>query len=129
MSKILEKVNELLGKEKAQYLLDHKCTTVDKGSLHLPSPDSVEEVWKNSNRNVQVMRSLQTIYGHGRLAETGYLSILPVDQGIEHSAGASFAPNPEYFDPENIVRLAIRGGCNAVASTFGALASCSRKYA
>lgn len=129
MSKILEKVTELLGTEKAQYLLYHKCTTVDKNVLHLPNPDFIEEVWKNSNRSTHVLRNLQAIYGHGRLAGTGYVSILPVDQGIEHSAGASFAPNPEYFDPENIIRLAIKGGCNAVASTFGVIAACSRKYA
>jgi fructose-bisphosphate aldolase, class I len=129
MSKILEKVSELLGTEKAQYLLYHKCTTISKNDLHLPGPDFIEEVWKNSNRNTQVLRNLQALYGHGRLADTGYLSILPVDQGIEHSAGASFAPNPEYFDPENIIRLAIKGGCNAVASSFGILGACSRKYA
>jgi len=129
MSKILDKVTELLGNEKAQYLLYHKCTTVDKNALYIPNPDFIEEVWKNSNRSTQVLRSLQALYNHGRLAGTGYLSILPVDQGVEHSAGASFAPNPEYFDPENIIRLAIKGGCNAVASTFGVLGACSRKYA
>ena len=97
--------------------------------LTLPGPDFVDRSFGQSNRNEQVLRNLQAIYGNGRLANTGYVSILPVDQGIEHSAGASFAPNPIYFDPENIVKLAIEGGCNAVASTYGVLASCSRKYA
>ena len=97
--------------------------------LHLPGPDHVDSVWGSSNRNIQTLRSLQAIAGHGRLAGTGYVSILPVDQGIEHSGGASFAPNPIYFDPENIVKLAIEGGCNAVASTYGVLASVARKYA
>jgi len=121
-------LSQLLG-EKASYYLDHKCQTIPSEHLHLPGPDFVERSFGNSNRNPQVLRSLQAIYGHGRLANTGYVSILPVDQGIEHSAGASFAPNPAYFDPENIVKLAIEGGCNAVASTFGVLASCSRNYA
>lgn len=122
------KIEELLG-DKASYLLDHECKTIDKSSLHLPGSDFVDRIFAQTNRNPQVLRSLQQLYGNGRLANTGYLSILPVDQGIEHSAGASFAPNPMYFDPENIVKLAIEGGCNAVASTFGVLASCSRKYA
>jgi class I fructose-bisphosphate aldolase len=122
------KVHELLG-DKAEYLLDHVCSTIDKSDLHLPSPTHVDDIWVNSNRNNQVLRSLQTILNHGRLAKTGYCSIFPVDQGIEHSAGASFAPNPIYFDPENIIRLAIEGGCNAVASTYGVLAIMSRKYA
>ncbi|MBX3722871.1 MAG: class I fructose-bisphosphate aldolase [Turneriella sp.] len=110
-------------------LLAHKCTTIPKESLHLPSADVVDNIYAPSNRNNNVLRSLQSIIGHGRLANTGYVSILPVDQGIEHSAGASFAPNPIYFDPENIVKLAIEGGCNAVASTYGVLAAVSRKYA
>ncbi|MBS1708993.1 MAG: class I fructose-bisphosphate aldolase [Armatimonadetes bacterium] len=110
-------------------LLSHVCKTVPKETLHLPGPDFVDRVWSISDRNVQTLRSIQALFGTGRLANTGYLSILPVDQGIEHSAGASFAANPMYFDPENIVKLAIEGGCNAVASTFGALGACSRKYA
>ncbi len=124
----IDRIVELLG-EKSGFLLDHKCSTVSKEHLHLPGPDFVERVFYHTNRSPQVLRSLQSMYGHGRLAGTGYLSILPVDQGIEHSAGASFAPNPIYFDPENIVKLAIEGGANAVASTFGVLASVSRKYA
>jgi fructose-bisphosphate aldolase, class I len=123
-----EKIIELLG-EKADYLLSHTCKTVSKDQLHLPGPDFLERVIYPSNRSQKVMRSLQTIFSHGRLAGTGYLSILPVDQGIEHTAGASFAPNPAYFDPENIVKLALEGGANAVASTFGVLAAVSRKYA
>ncbi len=121
-------IEELLGNE-AESLLSHTCETITKDQIHLPGPDFVDRSFGNSNRNPQVLRSLQALYGHGRLAGTGYLSILPVDQGIEHSAGASFAPNPIYFDPENIVKLAIEGGCNAVASTFGVLAATSRKYA
>jgi class I fructose-bisphosphate aldolase len=119
---------ELLG-DKAEYLLTHSCTTIDKSVLHLPSPHHIDEIWVNSNRNNQVLRSLQTLMNHGRLSGTGYCSIFPVDQGIEHSAGASFASNPIYFDPDNIIRLAIEGGCNAVASTFGVLGIMSRKYA
>jgi len=122
------KVEELLG-DKAEYLLEHVSGTIDKKSLHIPGPDFIDKIWRESYRNIQVLRSMQTIYGNGRLANTGYVSILPVDQGIEHSAGASFAPNPEYFDPENIVKLAMEGGCNAVASTYGVLAAVSRKYA
>lgn len=121
-------IAELLGSE-ADSLLNHECKTVDKSMLHLPGSDFVDRVFMDSNRSPQVLRSLQALYGTGRLANTGYLSILPVDQGIEHSAGASFAKNPIYFDGGNIVKLAIEGGCNAVASTFGALASVSRKYA
>jgi class I fructose-bisphosphate aldolase len=121
--------SKLLGEEKANFLLEHACKTIDKSLLHLPSPDFTEKIWMQSNRNTQVLRSLQQIYGTGRLANTGYVSILPVDQGIEHSAGASFAPNPIYFDSENIVKLAIEGGCNAVASTYGVLGSVARKYA
>ena len=122
------KIVELLGSQ-ADYLLNHHCTTITKEQIHIPGPDFVDQNFKDSNRSSQVLKNLNQIYNHGRLAGTGYLSILPVDQGIEHSAGASFAPNPIYFDPENIVKLAIEGGCNAVASTFGVLASCSRKYA
>ena len=122
------KIEQLLG-DSASPLLNHTCKTIAKEQLHLPGPDFVDRVWTPSDRSVQVIRSLQALFNHGRLAGTGYLSILPVDQGIEHSAGASFAPNPEYFDPENIVKLAIEGGCNAVASTLGVLGSVARKYA
>jgi fructose-bisphosphate aldolase, class I len=115
--------------DKASYYLEHQSKTVSKEQLHLPHPDVVSREFGGSNRPPQVLRSLQALYGSGRLANTGYLSILPVDQGIEHSAGASFAKNPEYFDPENIVKLAIEGGCNAVASTFGVLSNVARKYA
>ncbi|MCC6516509.1 MAG: class I fructose-bisphosphate aldolase [Chitinophagales bacterium] len=125
----MSKYSSLLGEERAKYLLDHQCKTIDKSLLHLPCPDFTEKIWIQSNRSPQVLRSLQQLYGTGRLANTGYVSILPVDQGIEHSAGASFAPNPIYFDSENIVKLAIEGGCNAVASTFGVLGSVARKYA
>jgi len=121
-------VQQLLGSE-VESLLSHTCNTISKDLLHLPGPDFVDRSFGNSNRSPQVLRSLQSIYGHGRLADSGYMSILPVDQGIEHSGGASFAPNPIYFDPENIIKLAIEGGCNAVASTYGVLAACSRKYA
>lgn len=117
----------LLGAE-AESLLNHKAV-VPASSLHLPGPEHFDSVWGPSDRSPQVLRSLQALHGHGRLANTGYLSILPVDQGIEHAAGASFAKNPEYFDGENIVKLAIEGGCNAVATTFGALSGLSRKYA
>jgi class I fructose-bisphosphate aldolase len=109
--------------------LNHECKTVSKDHLHLPGSDWVDRIFAPTDRNNQTLKSLQQLYGNGRLANTGYLSILPVDQGIEHAAGASFAKNPAYFDPENIVKLAIEGGCNGVASTFGALASVSRKYA
>tara|TARA_B110000037_G_scaffold62147_1_gene76034 strand:- start:26444 stop:27508 length:1065 start_codon:yes stop_codon:yes gene_type:complete len=122
------KVLELLGSE-GEALLNHECKTISKNLLHLPGADFVDRSFGPTNRNPQVLRSLEALYNHGRLAGTGYASILPVDQGIEHSAGASFAPNPLYFDPENIVKLAVEGGCNAVASTFGVLAACSRKYA
>lgn len=128
MSLDLSKIQELLGSD-AESLLGHVSKTIDKNDLHLPGGDFVDRVWMDSDRNPSVLRSLQTLYGNGRLAGTGYLSILPVDQGIEHSAGASFAPNPQYFDPENIVKLAIEGGCNAVASTYGVLGSIARKYA
>ncbi len=122
------KVIEILGKE-SENLLSHECKTISKNLIHLPGADFVDRCFGQTNRNPQVLRNLEAIYNHGRLAGTGYVSILPVDQGIEHSAGASFAPNPIFFDPENIVKLAVDGGCNAVASTFGVLASCSRKYA
>ena len=115
--------------DSSDYLLGHQCKTINKNRLHLPSSNFVSDVFSHTNRNNQVLRNLQSIYDTGRLAGTGYLSILPVDQGIEHSAGASFAPNPDYFDPENIVKLAIEGGCNAVASTLGVLGLVSRKYA
>ena len=121
-------IQQLLGSD-ADALLNHTCKTISKEHLHLPSPHFIEKVFAQTNRNTQTLMNLQSIYGNGRLANTRYVSILPVDQGIEHSAGASFAPNPIYFDPENIIKLAIEGGCNAVASTFGVLASCSRKYA
>jgi class I fructose-bisphosphate aldolase len=125
---ISSKTEELLAGE-ADNLLNHKCTTINKDLLYLPGPNFVSSVFSDTNRNNQVLRNLQSIYNNGRMAGTGYVSILPVDQGIEHSAGASFAPNPIYFDPANIVKLAIEGGCNAVASTFGVLSSVSRKYA
>ncbi|MEO6404779.1 MAG: class I fructose-bisphosphate aldolase [Ferruginibacter sp.] len=122
------KILELLGKN-ADSLLTHECKTFIKDQLHLPGPNHIDDNWRNSNRSNQTLRSLQSILDHGRLGGTGYVSILPVDQGIEHSAGASFAPNPIFFDPENIVKLAVEAGCNAVASTFGGLAIVSRKYA
>ncbi len=121
-------VADILGDE-AAFLLDHKSTTIPRDTLHLPGPDFIDRVWSASDRSPQVLRSLQSLFSHGRLAGTGFVSILPVDQGIEHSAGASFAKNPAYFDPENIVKLAIEGGCNAVASTFGVLGAVARKYA
>lgn len=122
------KIQNALG-DKAEYLLNHTSKTISKNDLHLPGADFVEREFLYSDRNLQVLRSLQQLYGTGRLANTGYLSILPVDQGIEHSAGASFAPNPIYFNPEKIVELAVESGCNGVASTFDVLASVSRKYA
>lgn len=122
------KIIQLLG-DRSDYYLNHVCKTIDKSSLHLPSPAMVDEVWIDTDRSVRTLTSLQTLLGNGRLAGTGYLSILPVDQDIEHTAGSSFAANPMYFDPENIVRLAIEGGCNAIASTFGILGSVARKYA
>ena len=124
----MNKIIELLGNQ-AEYYLNHTCKTIDKSLIHVPSPDTIDKIWIDSDRNIQTLRSLQTLLGHGRLANTGYVSILPVDQDIEHTAGASFAPNPIYFDPENIVKLAIEGGCNAVASTFGILGAVARKYA
>jgi class I fructose-bisphosphate aldolase len=121
-------ISALLG-DKAAYYLEHQSKTVSKENIHLPGTDFVDRVFSLTNRNNQVLKNLQWLHSNGRLGGSGYLSILPVDQGIEHSAGASFAPNPIYFDPENIVKLAIEGGCNAVASTFGVLGSVSRKYA
>ena len=118
--------SEILGKD-ASYLLEHKSKTISAHQILAPSPDFVDRIFINSNRNTQVLRSLQTLFDRGRLGNTGYLSILPVDQGIEHSAGASFAKNPLYFDPENIIKLAIESGCNGVATAFGALAIMSRK--
>jgi class I fructose-bisphosphate aldolase len=123
-----KKITELLG-DKAEYLLNHQSKTISKDQLHLPGPDFVDRIWINSDRSPQVLRGLQSLYSQGRLANTGYLSILPVDQGIEHSGGASFAKNPIYFDPENIIKLAIEGGCNAVATTYGGLGFLARKYA
>ncbi|MBN8568511.1 MAG: class I fructose-bisphosphate aldolase [Ignavibacteria bacterium] len=125
---MINKIKELLGKEN-EALLTHECKTISKNDIHLPGNDFIDRVWKDSDRSPNVLRNMASIYNTGRLAGTGYVSILPVDQGIEHSAGASFAPNPIYFDPENIVKLAIEGGCNAVASTFGVLGACARKYA
>ncbi len=125
---MIDKITKYLGKD-AKSLLEHKSTGIPKETLHLPSPNFVDDVFIASDRNNRVIGNLQWMFGHGRLANTGYVSILPVDQGIEHTAGASFAPNPAYFDPENIVKLAIDGGCNAVASTFGVLGIVARKYA
>jgi fructose-bisphosphate aldolase, class I len=126
--KTMDRITEWLGDE-AESLLKHKCQTVAKEQLHLPGPDWVDRMFAPMDRSPRVLRNMQALLSHGRLSGTGYLSILPVDQGIEHSAGASFAPNPEYFDPENIVRLAMEGGCNAVASTLGVLGSVARRYA
>jgi len=122
------KIQQLLG-DQAEYYLNHVSKTFDKSLLHVPSGSSIDDVWSISNRTPQTLRSIGALLGNGRLANSGYVSILPVDQGIEHSAGASFAPNPIYFDPENIVKLAVEGGCNAVASTYGVLGSVARKYA
>lgn len=126
---MINKAYELLGKEKVGYLLNHSCTAISKERIKIPSPDFIDNVLIESDRPNSVLRNLQSAYNHGRLKGTGYLSILPVDQGIEHSAGASFAPNPDYFDPENIVKLAMEAGCNAVTSTLGVLGIVSRKYA
>jgi class I fructose-bisphosphate aldolase len=123
-----DRLSELLGDD-SEDLLTHSCQTIDKSRLHLPGPDFIDRVMVDTDRSATTLRNLQSLFSHGRLAGTGYVSILPVDQGIEHSAGASFAPNPEYFDPANIVRLAIEGGCNAVASTVGVLGAVSRKFA
>jgi fructose-bisphosphate aldolase, class I len=125
---MIGRIKEILGSE-AEGLLSHQCKTISKDKLHLPGPDFVDRIFVGSDRPARVLVSLQQIFGSGRLANTGYVSILPVDQGIEHSAGATFAPNPLYFDPENIVKLAIEGGCNAVASTLGVLGSVARRYA
>jgi fructose-bisphosphate aldolase, class I len=119
-------IKEILGEDAG--LLEHKCTTIPKEQIYIPGPDFIERVWKDSDRSPNVLKNMQSIFNSGHLAGTGYVSILPVDQGIEHSAGASFAPNPIYFDPENIVKLAIEGGCNAVATTLGVLGSVARKY-
>ena len=116
-------------KGESSYLLDHECTTISKDKIHLPGPDFTYRIMAPTDRSNRVLGSLQQLFDHGRLGGTGHLSLLPVDQGVEHSAAASFAPNPEYFDPENIVKLAIEGGCNAVASTLGVLGAVSRKYA
>jgi class I fructose-bisphosphate aldolase len=124
----MAELEKLLGKE-SKDLLEHTCKTVGKEQLHLPGPDFIDRVLAISDRPTAVLRNMRSVFEHGRLAATGYLSILPVDQGIEHSAGASFAPNPIYFDPENIVKLAVEGGCNAVASTLGVLGSVARKWA
>jgi len=128
MSRSYSDIQKLLGTE-ADFLLAHECKTIPNGRLHIPGPGAVKRIFTDSNRSDKVIRNLRMLYGHGRLGGTGYLSILPVDQGIEHSAGASFAPNPDYFDPEHIVKLAIEGGCNAVASTFGVLGMVANKYA
>ena len=125
---MIDQIAQLLGKE-ADSLLNHTCKTVAREHLHLPGPDFVDRVMAMSDRNTNVLRNLQSLWNSGRLSGTGYLSILPVDQGIEHSAGASFAPNPAFFDPETIVKLALEAGCNAVASTLGVLGMVSRKYA
>jgi class I fructose-bisphosphate aldolase len=123
----LSRIQEILDKESD--LLEHQCRTIPKENLHLPGPDFIERIFTQSDRPTRVLTSLQALLQNGRLGGTGYVSILPVDQGIEHSAGASFAPNPMYFDPENIVKLAIEGGCNGVASTLGVLGACARRYA
>lgn len=123
-----QKIVDALGAQ-ADYLLGHQSKTISKDMIHAPGADFVDRIWANSNRNIPTLRSMQALYDHGRLGGTGFLSILPVDQGIEHAAGASFAPNPIYFDSENIVKLAIESGCNGVASTYGVLASVARKYA
>ncbi len=124
----ISSIEELLRND-AEELLSHECKTIPKEKIHVPSSDYVDKIWYHSDRNNRVLHNLQRMLNHGRLGGTGYLSILPVDQGIEHSAGASFAKNPAYFDPESIIELAIEGGCNAVASTFGVLGACARKYA
>ena len=129
MAEVLSTDTAAILEDSAENLLAHKCETIPQENLYLPGPNFVDDVWAASDRTPRVLRSLQTLFGSGRLSGTGYVSILPVDQGIEHSAGASFAKNPIYFDPENIVRLAIEGGCNGVASTYGVLGSIARKYA
>jgi class I fructose-bisphosphate aldolase len=124
----IDQIRTYLGAE-SEYLLKYTCTKIQKESLHLPGPEFIDQIFMDTDRSTQVLRNLKAIFNHGRLAGTGYLSILPVDQGVEHSAAASFAPNPMYFDPENIVKLALQGGCNAVASTLGVLGAVSRRYA
>lgn len=124
----MSNIQKVLG-DSASYLLDHTCKTIDRSLLYSPSPSIINNVWTDSDRNIPTLNNFSRLLNHGRLANTGYVSILPIDQGIEHSAGASFAPNPIYFDSENIVKLAIEGGCNGVASTFGVLGSVARKYA
>lgn len=128
MATTLNKISDILG-DKSEYLLNHTCETIDKSMVYAPSPDTIDNIWIESDRNIPTLNNLQRLLGNGRLANTGYVSILPVDQGLEHTAGASFAPNPIYFDPENIVKLAIEGGCNGVASSYGVLATTARKYA
>ncbi len=128
MSAGFNQIKALLGKD-GEFFLDHQSSTFDKGLLHVPSSDFIDRIFVNSNRSHQVLRNLASLYNHGRLAGTGYLSILPVDQGIEHSAGSAFAPNPIYFDPENIIKLATEAGCNGVATTMGTLGIISRKFA
>jgi fructose-bisphosphate aldolase, class I len=128
MQDLYSKIQSLLENE-ADSLLTHRCKTFDKDTIHVPSPDFIEKVWSASDRSPVVLRNMQALFNHGRLSGTGYLSILPVDQGVEHSAGASFAPNPLYFDPEQIVQLGLEAGCNAVASTLGVLGSVARRYA
>jgi fructose-bisphosphate aldolase, class I len=123
-----QQIEQLLGKE-AETLLRHRCETISADRLHAPGPDFIDRIFSKTDRSSAVLRNLQTLYSHGRLSGTGYLSILPVDQGVEHSAGSAFAPNPDYFDPENIVKLAMEGGCNAAASTLGVLGAVSRSYA
>lgn len=125
---MFSQIENLLGEE-SQSLLTHVCKTIPKSRLHLPDGNWVDRIFSTSDRNIRVLRNLQTLFFHGRLSGTGYLSILPVDQGVEHTAGASFAPNPDFFDPEAIVQLAIEGGCNGVASTYGVLSSLARRYA
>src|SRR5213596_733772 len=125
---MLGRIQEILGSD-AESLLNHQCKTISKDKLHLHGPDFIDRICVGSDRPIRALVSLQQLFKTGRLAGTGYVSILPVDQGIEHSAGASFAPNPIYFDPENIVKLAIEGGCNAVASSVGVLGACARRYA
>src|SRR5215467_16061548 len=125
---MIGRIQEILGSDAAG-LLSHQCKTISKDKLHLPGPDFIDRIFAGSDRPTRALVSLQQLFSSGRLTKTGYVSILPVDQGIEHSAGASFAPNPIYFDPENIVRLAMEGGCNAVASTLGVLGAVARKYA
>jgi len=126
---MVDTMYKVLGKEKADYLLSHTCSTISKDRLNIPSPDFIDKVFMGTDRPNSVLRNLQSVFSHGRLKDTGYLSILPVDQGIEHSGGASFAPNPDYFDPANIVKLALEAGCNAVTSTLGVLGAVSRLYA